>query len=168
MIYRKSVKEVMSKIAKKVEEDNEGCILTGCDFNSSSGEDGGPIRKGIELEEKLRTSRDRTITKEGAKFIEILTERGWMILNGSFDKVGDWTFIGETGQSVTDYIVTNGEAKEKVTLVHEGDVEESDHLRIETYIRGPATTRKEKEKRNLRKKQVVRRIWIEAAGVKHL
>lgn len=36
-----------------------------------------------------------------------------MILNGSYNKEGEWTYIGETGASVIDYVIANEKAEEK-------------------------------------------------------
>jgi len=37
------------------------------------------------------------MNREGRIMVNKLKERGWMILNGSFDKEGEWRYIGEHG-----------------------------------------------------------------------
>lgn len=39
-------------------------------------------------EKKTRKSKDKVINQEGRTLIDILAERGWMIFNGSYGKVG--------------------------------------------------------------------------------
>lgn len=50
-----------------------------------------------------------------------------MILNGSFNKEGGWTYIGEVGVSRVDYVIANEKAEEIIKKVDEGDRTESDH-----------------------------------------
>lgn len=50
----------------------------------------------------------------------MIKEREWTILNGSFEKEEKWTYVGETGALVIDYIVVNEEAREEVKKVTEG------------------------------------------------
>lgn len=51
-----------------------------------------------------------------------------MILNGSFERIGEWTYIGETG---IDYVVANEKAAEAINIVREGCRTESDHIPLE-------------------------------------
>lgn len=50
-------------------------------------------------------SIDKTVNKEGHTFLNRIEERGWIILNGSFGNEGGWTYIGEAGSSVIDYVI---------------------------------------------------------------
>lgn len=45
------------------------------------------------------------INREGRVLINKIEERGWMILNGSYNNEGGWTYIGGSGVSVIDYVV---------------------------------------------------------------
>lgn len=73
----------------------EGCLLAGGDFNARTGEEGGTIRE--ESEEKTRKSKNKMINQEGRILIDILAERGWMILNGSYGKDERWSYIAKMG-----------------------------------------------------------------------
>lgn len=53
------------------------------------------------------------MNREGRILVNKIEERGWMILNGSYNKEGEWTYIGETGASVIDYVIANEKAEEK-------------------------------------------------------
>lgn len=48
--------------------------------------------------------------------IKNIKERGRSILNESYDKEGEWTFRGEVGASVIDYVIAN-EVREEITSV---------------------------------------------------
>lgn len=54
--------------------------------------------------------------KEGRTLINNIEERGWTILNGSFEE-GGWTYIGESGASVIDYVIGNENAIEEIKIV---------------------------------------------------
>ena len=69
-----------------------------------------------------------------------IRERGWMILNGSFEKEGGWTYIGELGTSVIDYVVSNEKAFEEVKKVEE------DNKTVRPCTGGSGIGRKRKEK----------------------
>lgn len=49
--------------------------------------------------------------------IKNIKERGRSILNESYDKEGEWTFRGEVGESVIDYVIANEEVREEITSV---------------------------------------------------
>lgn len=53
-------------------------------------------------------SIDKTVNKEGHTLLNRIEERGWIILNGSFGNEGGWTYIGEAGSSVIDYVIGQG------------------------------------------------------------
>jgi len=88
---------------EEIEEEKEGYLIIGGDYNARTGNEGGPIVIDKKKEEETRRSRDRVINREGRMMINKLKERGWMILNESFDKEGEWTYIEEQGSSVIDY-----------------------------------------------------------------
>jgi len=120
-------------------------LILGGDFNARKGVKGGPIGKGKEEEEEMRRSKDKVVNKEEKILLEVLRERGWIILNGSFEKEGEWTFVGETGMSVIDYVVSNVKASEEILKVEEGYRTESDHIPLEVTIE---VAEKEQEERN--------------------
>lgn len=82
IVYSQNVAEAMDEITNGMEETKEECLIIGEDFNERTGEEGGPIRRENEKEDKTRNSKDKIINKEGKILIEKLTERGWAILNG--------------------------------------------------------------------------------------
>lgn len=49
--------------------------------------------------------------------IKNIKERDQSILNESYDKEGEWTFRGEVGASVIDYVIANEEVREEITSV---------------------------------------------------
>jgi len=75
----------------------------------------GPIVTGKKKEKEARRSRDKVTNRKGRIMVNKLKERGWMILNGSFNREKEWTYIGEQGSSVIDYVVT----KEKEDIKRE-------------------------------------------------
>lgn len=54
-----------------------------------------------------------------------------MIMNGCYEKRGQWTFIGEVGTLVIDYVVANEKIMEVIKEVKERDKTESDHVLLE-------------------------------------
>lgn len=94
--------------------------------------------------------------------INKIEERGWAILNGSFGEEGGWTFIGDRGSSVIDYVVGNDKARGEVKVVEEGIRTESDHIPLEVELFGPQT-----EGRSGRKEvEIERNDWTEE-GIKN-
>lgn len=159
-VYSQNNEETMDKIRKEIEEEKEDYLLLGGDFNARTGEEGGPIGMGNRTErkeEEKRRSKDKVINGEGRVMLNKIRERGWMILNGSFEKEGGWTYIGELGTSVIDYVVSNEKAIEEVKKVKEGNRTESDHVPMEVELEG-------KEKRKRKEDNMVkveRSIWSE-------
>lgn len=103
----------METLKEEIKEEEERYLMIGGDFNARTRDKGGPIETGEKKEEEGRRSKDKMINKEGKIILDEIEERGWIILNGSFEKEGEWTFIGEVGTSVIDYVVTNENALEE-------------------------------------------------------
>lgn len=61
-------------------------------------------------EEEKRKSKDKVINREGKRLLSGIEERGWGIINGSKGDKGEWTYVGENGESVIDYVIGNHEA----------------------------------------------------------
>lgn len=59
--------------------------IIGEDFNARTGEEGEWIEYEGENknEAKGRSSKDKTINKEGRRLIQVIEERGWQIFNGN-------------------------------------------------------------------------------------
>lgn len=153
-VYSKDIEETMNTIIHQVHEKEEEHIMIGGDYNARTGKEGGPVR---EEEGKVRTpreSRDKEINREGRILINKIEEKGWMILNGSYNKEGDWTYIGETGTSVIDYVIANDKAEEVIERVVEGDRTESDHVPLEVELTGYTIKQSESQDKDHRGKRL--------------
>lgn len=126
----------MELVKEEVKEEEEEYLILGGDFNTKTGNKEGPIKTGEKKEEEKRRSKDKVINKEGRVLLNEIGERGWIIVNGSLEKEGDWTYIGETGTLMIDYVVTNIEALEKIIKIEEGDRTESDYVPLEVELEG--------------------------------
>lgn len=144
-LYSRNIEEILEAIMEEIQEEEEDHFMLGGDFKARTGGEGGPVGSGEEEEERRR-SKDKEINKEGGILINKCRERGWMILNGSYGKEGEWTYIGEQGASVIDYVITNDKAIEEVKMVGEGNRTESDHMPIEVKWKGRGWKGKEGRK----------------------
>lgn len=81
----------------------------------------------------------------GRTMIEGLRERGWMILNGSYGKNGEWTYIEKAVASIVDYVITNEKAIDEIRKVSEDNRTESDHIPLEVELEGEGGRKTEKE-----------------------
>lgn len=135
-VYSQNIEETLDTLMEEINEEEEGYLILGGDFNARTGEEGGPIGALRGEEKELRKSKDKVINKEGRTMISKIKERGWMIINGSFKKEGDWTYIGEMDCSIIDYALTNEKALEEIISVKEGERTESDHVPIEVILEG--------------------------------
>jgi len=63
-----------------------------------------------------RSSRDGVVSRQGRDLLELVEERGWLILNGEKrgDEEGEWTFEKAEGKSVIDFGFTNWVAWGKI------------------------------------------------------
>lgn len=106
-VYSQNIEETMEIITEYIQEEKEDHLVIGGDYNARTGNRGGLIREDKEKEKEgeSRNSRDKMINREGRVLINKIEERGWMILNGSYNNEGGWTYIGESGVSVIDYVV---------------------------------------------------------------
>lgn len=89
-VYSQDIEETMNTIMDQIHEEEGEYIMIGGDYNARTGKEGGPIR---EDEGKVRTSReskDKDINREGRILINKIEEKGWMILNGSYNKEEGW------------------------------------------------------------------------------
>lgn len=55
-------------------------------------------------------------------------------MNGNYNKEGAWTYIGEIGMSVVDYVIANEKTKENIKRVEKED--RSDHVPIKVELEG--------------------------------
>lgn len=131
--------------------------MIGGDFNAITGNEGEQIVYEEEKGKEGRRSKDKIINKEGRVMLNKLQERGWMILNGSGEEEGSWTYIGERGALVIDYVVTNDKATEEIERVEEGLRTKSDH------VGGGNDNRKEERRKGEKEKkiEIEKSVWTE-------
>ena len=87
--------------------------------------------------------------------LKYLEERGWMIINGRDKEREEWTYIGERGNSIIDYVIGNQGATEEIIDMKVGKRTESDHmpLEIETVGGGDEITKNEEKKEEEKEKR---------------
>lgn len=93
--------------------------LIGGDFNTGIDNRGGGMeeKRGEKgMVEREKRSKDRKVNGEGRVLVNFMEERGWSILNGVVkeDKEGEYTYTEYRGNSVIDYVVGEGEMREKI------------------------------------------------------
>ena len=78
-----------------------------------------------------------------------------MIINGRDKEGEEWTYIGERGNSIIDYVIGNQGATEEIIDMKEGKRTESDHmpLEIETVGGGDEITKNEEKKEEEKEKR---------------
>lgn len=154
---------ILEKLRGWMEEKREGerVIIVG-DFNVRTGEEWGRVRYGDEGEEETgkRNSKDKKRNGEGRKLCTVLAEVGWEILNGDIegDEDGEWTYTGGRGNSVIDYVLGNGDSKERIENVIVGDRIDSDHQPLIVSIQGG---RKGGKRKRVERKKRARLSWTE-------
>ena len=78
-------------------------------------------------------------------------------MNGKGEEEGGWTYIGERGTSVIDYVVTNEKAAQELKTVKKGIRTESDHIPLEVVIEGEEREERAKEEEI----EIERSVWTE-------
>lgn len=75
--------------------------------------------------------------------VEFLEENGWGILNGSTKRDGkeEYTFVGERGNLVIDYVIRGKRIKDMVRRLEIGD--KIDYQPVEVWIKGERWRREE-------------------------
>lgn len=76
-----------------------------------------------------------------------------------YEKKGEWTYIGQMGSSVIDYVVANEKAIEEVRKVEEGNRTELDHIPLEVELDGEAEVKNKRKKSDTIVKE--RSVWTE-------
>ncbi|KAG7188077.1 hypothetical protein KM043_015927 [Ampulex compressa] len=136
--------ETLGYLESEIKEEEEDLLSLGGDFNARTANEGGPIGGGEWKEEAKRRSKDRVINKDGRALLTGIKEREWSILNGSYEEKGNWTYIGENGASVIDYVIANEAAREEVKKVIEGNRTESDHMPLQVELERIGGERRER------------------------
>jgi len=85
-----------------------------------------------------RRSKDWIMNKEGGLMLDFLGEEGWCIFNGNTkgDEEGEYTYTGGRGCTVIDYVIGEGEVKDRVERMRIGDRVDSDHQPVEVWLKG--------------------------------
>lgn len=106
-VYSQKIEETMKEIVEGIEEEEEEALLIGGDFNARVGDEGGPFREIMPENGRKRKSKDKMVNREGRMLVKKVNEKGWAILNRSYGREAEWTYIGEKGSSVIDYAILN-------------------------------------------------------------
>lgn len=82
--------------------------------------------------EEERESKDKKMNREGKKLCSFLEEQGWSVLNGNYrrDEEEEWTYVGERGNSVIDYVIGDNRTRERIVEFRVKDRIDSDHRPI--------------------------------------
>lgn len=77
------------------------------------------------------------MNKEEKALVKFL-EREWGIINGLVrgNEEGEYTFIGESGNTVIDYVIEYEEVRERIKRLEVGEGVESDHHPVIVIIEG--------------------------------
>ena len=152
--------EFWKELNEKLDDLEKDKIIIGGDFN---GKEGSIIY--TQENENERQSKDKVINKQGSIMIKECTERGWHILNGNMinDEKGEFTYIGETGESVIDYGVVNEWALSEVVSFSIKDKSYSDHLPIVVEIKNGNHKLESKMKKEEKR---IKHIWDDE-GIKN-
>ncbi|XP_043604110.1 LOW QUALITY PROTEIN: golgin subfamily A member 6-like protein 22 [Bombus pyrosoma] len=162
-VYNQDTKGTWEEIEEKVDRREEEVMIIGGDWNARTGEEGRQINEDPG-KERSRRSKDKTINAEGRILLRYLEERGWMIINGRDKEGEEWTYIGERGNSVIDYLIGNQEATEEIIDMKVRKRTESDHMPLEVEIGGPELQRTEERE----EKEKERREWRRESMEKYL
>lgn len=76
-----------------------------------------------------------------------------MIFNDRDKEREEWTYIGEEGNSVIDYVIGNQEATDEIIDMRIGKRTESDHMPLEIEIGGRNCKKKKKMKKRRKKRR---------------
>nr|XP_033199943.1 uncharacterized protein LOC117162175 [Bombus vancouverensis nearcticus] len=118
---------------ERVDGREEEVTIIGGDWNARTGEEGGSINEDLG-KEKNRRSKDKKMNMKGRTLLKYLEEGDWMIINGRDKEREEWTYIGERGNSVVDYVIGNQEATEEIIDMKVGKRTESGHMPLEIVI----------------------------------
>ncbi|XP_076656039.1 uncharacterized protein LOC143360794 [Halictus rubicundus] len=135
-------------------------IIVGGDFNARTGREGGEVRQEEDEGEGCRESKDKKVNGEGRKLIRTLGELGLEIMNGGIegDERGEYTYIGQRGRTVIDYVIGDKRTREGIESMVIEERVESDHLSVVLTMK-KGQKEKEREIRKKDKKGAQRVEW---------
>ncbi|TGZ52029.1 hypothetical protein DBV15_12118 [Temnothorax longispinosus] len=149
----------LEELKEWTEEGEKGVrtIVSG-DFNARTGKKGGWEEEVEGIGEKRgRKSKDKKVNKDGRKLLEFIEERGWMILNGGMkgDEEGEFTYTGEKGETVIDYVIGNEKVRERVERLEVGERVDSAHHPLILWVRGSLKGKqRRKEAERIRRREI--------------
>nr|XP_034194960.1 nipped-B-like protein B [Osmia lignaria] len=156
------IEEKMEELRTRMEDvEEERITIIEGDFNARTGEEGeGGMTRGEEEEEGERKSKDKKQNAEGRVMLEALRGTGWEILNGNMrgDEEVEFTYTGARGSTVIDYLIAEGEGKERIKRMEIGDRVDSDHHPMILKLEGE---RVGKEKEGEKKRPAAGGNWSE-------
>ena len=91
---REGKKEWLEKMKKEIKEEEEEKLIILGDFNARIGRKGNWEEGEEDRRERSeeRNSKDEVVNSQGRGLIELIEERGWLVLNGGKegDEEGEW------------------------------------------------------------------------------
>lgn len=91
---REGKKEWLEKMKKEIKEEEEEKLIILGDFNARIGRKGSWEEGEEDRRERSeeRNSKDEVVNSQGRGLIELIEERGWLVLNGGKegDEEGEW------------------------------------------------------------------------------
>lgn len=131
-------------------------MIIGGDFNARAAEEGSvqwnmndKMGEEAEEENEKRKSKDKKLNRQGMDMLDRIEEIGLGIKNRNMQSVekGEWTFMGDLGQSVIDYGICNVEAWEEIFSMKIGERADSDHRPTEVTLQASRTEAETSPKR---------------------
>jgi len=147
-------------IEKIAEENKEEYIIIGGDFNARIGTEGGNDEEGWGV---VRKSKDKVVNNRGKEFIDLVGEIGGNIMNGTTkgDKDGEFTYVGERGSSVIDFVVISEYCREIVNDFKIVGRSDSDHMPLILEMKRIIGREKRKKRTREKKEDRWRYRWKE-------
>ncbi|XP_058810337.1 uncharacterized protein LOC131675385 [Phymastichus coffea] len=132
----KNTEKIMEKL-EEIEVNEEGKIIIGGDFNIRIGEKGRHIVLSGKEDYIYRKSKDKKCSNNWEKIVDLCEGKGWKILNGNTqgDRDGEFTYIGDNGVSVIDYVMVNDELWDEDLEFRIEDSIDSDHAPLVLEIK---------------------------------
>lgn len=136
----------------------------------------GKKREGLKerrRQEWRKRREDRKINREEKRLVEFVEGMGWGIFNENIrgDKEGEYTFTGERGNTVIDYIIGDWNVKERIVRMNVEEKVDLDHQPVMAWIKEKIKKRKRKggtgerrgiqdDKRCKRFRQILERVKL--------
>ncbi|XP_039311154.1 uncharacterized protein LOC120359015 [Solenopsis invicta] len=150
--------DLRNKIESITEENKEEYIIIGGDFNARIGEEGGNDEEGWGV---TRRSKDKVVNNRGRDFLDLVGEIGGNIINGTTkgDKLGEYTYVGERGSSVIDYVVVSENCRDIVNDLVIVGRPDSDHMPLVLEMKNNIGRKKKKDMKKEEEGEIYR--WRE-------